>query len=136
MLDFLIISTRFPKKGVVEVYPKFIIPTKKSSSDLMIRGGDFYAIWNEEEHLWSTSEETALYLIDRELDKYVEAHKNDFDEARVKVLYMWDSDSGMIDRWHKYVQKQMRDSYHPLDETVIFSNTELTKSTYASTTLP
>ena len=136
MLDFLIISTRNPKKGIVEIYPKFIIPTKKSSSDLMIRGGDFYAIWNEEERLWSTNEETALYLIDRELDKYAEEHKNDFDDARVKVLYMWDSDSGMIDRWHKYVQKQMRDSYHPLDETVIFSNTELTKSTYASKTLP
>ena len=136
MLDFLIISTRFPKKGLVEIYPKFIIPTKKSSSDLMIRGGDFYAIWNEDERLWSTSEETALYLIDRELDKYAEEHKNDFEDARVKVLYMWDSDSGMIDRWHKYVQKQMRDSYHPLDETVIFSNTELTKSTYASKTLP
>lgn len=136
MLDFLMISTRFPKKGIVEIYPKFIIPTKKSSSDLMVRGGDFYAIWNEDEHLWSTNEETALYLIDRELDKYAEEHKNDFEDARVKVLYMWDSDSGMIDRWHKYVQKQMRDCYHPLDETVIFANTDLTKSIYASKTLP
>ena len=42
MIDFLMISTRSRKRGVIEVYPKFII---KKSSDLMIRGGDFYAIW-------------------------------------------------------------------------------------------
>ena len=47
MLDFLMISTRSTKKGV-EVYPKFII---KKSTDLMIRGGDFYAIWIEERGL-------------------------------------------------------------------------------------
>lgn len=135
MLDFIMVSTRFPKKGVVEIYPKFIIPTKKSSSDLMVRGGDFYAIWNEETKLWSTSEEVALYLIDRELSKYTEEHKHDFEDAKVKTLYMWDSDSGMIDRWHRYVQKQMRDCYMPLDESVTFLNTELKKTTYASKTL-
>ena len=135
MLDFLLISTRFPKKGVVEIYPRFIIPTRKSSSDLMIRGGDFYAIWDEEAKLWSTSEEVALYLIDRELDKYFEEHKEEFSEANAKVLHMWDAENGMIDKWHKYTQKQMRDSFHPLDEQVIFSNTELKKTTYASRTL-
>lgn len=41
MLDFLLISTRSQKRGTVEIYPKFII---KKSADLMIRGGDFYAI--------------------------------------------------------------------------------------------
>lgn len=45
MIDFLMISTRSTKRGVIEIYPKFII---KKSSDLMIRGGDFYAIWIEE----------------------------------------------------------------------------------------
>ena len=42
MIDFLIVSTKSPKQGVVEIYPKFVI---KKSSDLMIRGGDFYAVW-------------------------------------------------------------------------------------------
>lgn len=51
MIDFLMISTRSTKRGVIEIYPKFII---KKSSDLMIRGGDFYAIWLEDRGLWST----------------------------------------------------------------------------------
>ena len=36
MIDFLMISYRSPKQGVIEIYPKFII---KKSNDLMIRGG-------------------------------------------------------------------------------------------------
>ena len=54
MLDFLKIATRPGPRGTIEIYPKFII---KESSDLMIRGGDFYAIWVEERGLWSTKEQ-------------------------------------------------------------------------------
>ena len=61
----------------------------------MIRGGDFYAIWLQERGLWSTDEQDALQLIDRELDNYADAHKADFDNYR--VLHMWDAESGMID---------------------------------------
>lgn len=128
MIDFLMISTRGTKRGVIEIYPKFII---KKSSDLMIRGGDFYAIWLEDRGLWSTDEQDALQLIDRELDRYAEENRKNFDSS-VKVLHMWDSESGMIDSWHKYCQKQMRDSFHMLDEKLIFSNTPTNKKDYAS----
>ena len=129
MIDFLKISTRFPKKNHVEIYPKFIVG---KSSDLMIRGGDFYAIWIEELGLWSTDEEDALRLIDKELRKFKEDNKSKYEGCTVDVLYLWDSDSGMIDKWHKYCQKQMRDSYHMLDENLIFSNAEPVKKDYAS----
>lgn len=128
MIDFLMVSTRSPKQGVIEIYPKFII---KKSDDLMIRGGDFYAIWIEERGLWSTDEQDALALIDRELRKYRDEHKDDF-VGSVRVLYMWDAGSGMIDAWHKYCQKQMRDNFHMLDETLVFSNTVTSKKDYAS----
>ena len=128
MIDFLMISTRSTKRGVIEIYPKFII---KKSSDLMIRGGDFYAIWLEDRGLWSTDEQDALQLIDRELDRYAEENRKNFDSS-VKVLHMWDSESGTIDSWHKYCQKQMRDSFHMLDEKLIFSNTPTNKKDYAS----
>ena len=131
MVDFLMISTRSTKRGVIEIYPKFII---KKSSDLMIRGGDFYAIWLEERGLWSTDEQDALELIDRELDKYYAENKGKF-ESQVRVLHMWDAESGMIDSWHKYCQRQMRDSFHQLDEELIFSNHKTKKRDYASKTL-
>ena len=127
MLDFLMISRRSTKKGV-EIYPKFII---KNSSDLMIRGGDFYAIWIEEKGLWSTDEQDAIRLIDNELEKYLKDHEQYLD-GTVSVKYMWDAESGTIDSWHKYCQKQMRDSFHTLDDSLIFSNTKTTKEDYAS----
>jgi len=128
MIDFLMVSTRSTKRGVIEIYPKFVI---KKSSDLMIRGGDFYSIWIEEYGLWSTDEQDALQLIDRELDKYAEENRKNFD-SNIKVLHMWDAESGMIDSWHKYCQKQMRDFFHMLDEKLIFSNTKTNKKDYAS----
>ena len=128
MLDFLMISTRQGKRGVTEIYPKFVI---KKSSDLMIRGGDFYAIWIAERGLWSTDEQDALDLIDRELDAYAQQNKDKF-EGVPRVLHMWDAESRMISSWHQYCQKDMRDNFHMLDEKLIFSNAETNKKDYAS----
>lgn len=128
MLDFLMISTRALKNGTIEIYPKFII---KKSKDLMIRGGDFYAIWNEERGLWSIEEQDALHMIDDQIDEYAKEFKKKTD-GNVYVKHMWDAESGMIDSWHKYCQKQMRDNFHPLDEKLIFSNSETRKEDYAS----
>lgn len=131
MLDFVRVSYRTSKRSV-EVYPKFII---RKSDDLMIRGGDFYAVWVEERGLWSTDEDDVVNLIDRELDNYVEANKAELGDA-VQVKYMWDAASGSIDAWHKYCQKQCRDNFNMLDETLVFSNTETNKKDFASKRLP
>lgn len=128
MLDFFIISTRIQKRGTIEIYPKFII---KKSTDLMIRGGDFYAVWVEEFGLWSTDEQDVLRLIDNELDEYAKKKYGQFD-SEVRVLHMWDAETGLIDKWHNYCKKQLRDSYHMLDEKLIFSNTDSKKTDYAS----
>lgn len=128
MLDFLMISTRPGKRGSIEIYPRFLIG---KSSDLMIRGGDFYAVWIEEEKRWSTNEDDVTTIVDKELEKYYEEHKHEFD-VPVKIMRMRFSDTGIIDTWHKYCQKQMRDNFHMLDERIIFSNMEPRKKDYAS----
>lgn len=133
MIDFLMISTRSTKRGTIEIYPKFII--RNPSQHLMIRGGDFYAIWVEEKGLWSTSEQDAVDIIDGELDKYAKENASRF-ETGYKVMHLWDAESGMIDVWHKYCQRQMRDSFHMLDEKLIFSNTKTDRKDYASKRLP
>lgn len=127
MLDFMIISVRTTKYGD-EIYPKFVV---RKSKDLMIRGGDFYAIWVEELGLWSTDEDLAIQLIDKELDIYAANYEQE-KGVKPRVLNLWDAESGMVDRWHKYCQSQMRDNYTMLDETLIFSNTSVDKKNYAS----
>ena len=121
------ISTSSTKKGM-EISPKFIM---KKSKDLMIRGKDFYAVWDDERKMWSTDEDDAIRLIDREIIRYIDENGNKIEGVPIP-RYMWDSDSGSIDKFHKYCQKQMRDSYSMLDEELIFSNTELTRECFAS----
>ena len=130
MLDFMCVLCRDAKSSrgkepTLEVYPRFIV---KKTTDLMIRGGDFYAIWDEDAGLWSTDEYDAVRLIDHDILKWADEH----DLSDANILLMQNADSGVIDRWHKYCQKQLRDSYHSLDDRVIFSDTEVTKETYAS----
>lgn len=128
MVDFIKFAIRQSRNGKrPEVYPKFLI---KKSEDLMIRGRDFYAIWVEDKGLWSTEEQDAIDIIDKELDAYYNSIKADYDN--LCVAHMWDSESGIIDSWHKYCQKQLRDSYHQLDDKIIFSNTPVSKKDYAT----
>lgn len=128
MSDFFIVAER-QLKNVIEVYPKFKVGR---TTDLMIRGGDFYAVWLEEKGVWSTSEFEAQSLIDNELDQYYAKHRERLDACGAKICHLWDAESGMIDRWHKYCQQQMPDVYHELDETLVFANDPVKKTDYAS----
>lgn len=133
MVDFLIISARNTKTGV-DIYPKF--RTYPKSQDLMIRGGDFYAVWVEELGLWSENEDDVLSIIDSELRKYADEYQAKHPDAHLNILYTWDSGTGSIDAWHKYCQRQKRDSYEMLNENLVFSNSATNKKDYASKKLP
>ena len=138
MLDFMTVSkkeTMKYKREVVEVSPKFLV---KNNTDLMIRGGDFYAAWNEDTGLWTTNEDEVIRMIDKivhkESDEVHKAYAGK--DVIIQTKYIWDADSGVIDKWHKYCQKQLRDSYHQLDSKVIFSNMDVKKEDYVSKKLP
>ena len=138
MLDFVMISSRVLKKKnnkqeYIEVYPKFKVDRV---SDLMIRGGNFYAAWNEKKGLWTTDEFEVLKMIDREMDIYAEECRKENPEKDVKVARMLDADSGSIDKWHKYIQKQMIDIFKPLDSKITFSDDDVKKTDYVSKKLP
>ena len=136
MLDFLSISVvDHPRKEVIEVFPEFLIKT--NSEDLMIKGGDFYSVYNEKTGMWCTDEQYIIDYIDSELRRKkneLEMHKDGVGK-RISCAYMHRSSSGSIDKWHKYVQKQMRDQFVPLDENVTFTNTEFGKDDYISKTV-
>ena len=103
----------------------------------MIRGGDFYAVWDERKGMWSTKQDDAIDLIDSAMDEYKDKMmKEDPRFASARVLYLWNADTGMIDKWHKYCEKQLKDNFHPLNEKLIFANTEVKRENYSSIQLP
>lgn len=132
MMDFYEISETRKSNGVTEIYPEFFVG---KYSDLMIKGGDFYAVWIEEKKLWSTNEDDLIKIVDRDIRQYVKDNKARLDGG-YSAKYMRTSSSGSIDRWHKYCQKQMRDNFIQLDEKLVFQDQETTKETYATKKLP
>ena len=131
--DFVKISWKMgARKGAPpEIYPVFIV---RNSKDLMIRGSDFYAVWNEDEGVWSTDQDDVTNMIDRKMDEYKKEHAPSLDNAR--IAYMWDSDSGTIDKWLKFVKKQLPDNYHELDTKLAFMNSPVCREDYSSKRVP
>ena len=62
MLDFVKVRELSKSRtSSVDIYPEFLV---KPSKDLMIRGKQFYAVWDEERGLWSKDESDVQRLID------------------------------------------------------------------------
>ena len=119
-------------KGVPQAYPDWIVD---NFDDLMVRGGSFYAVWDEILGMWSTNEFDVRRLVDKELEDFVDDAKGK--GAIFEPLFTRNFSTGSWERFNKYV-RNLPDSgnYHPLDETLTFANTEVKKKDYASKRLP
>lgn len=130
MLDFIKIRVASrTKTNNIDVYPEFIV---KPSKDLMIRGRQFYAIWDEENGVWSKEETDVQRLIDDIIYKYAEENKDKFDFMNLKLLSDFSSNSW--NTWQKYC-RALPDHYHELDSKIIFANSEVKKTDYATKSL-
>lgn len=117
------------KKGAPpEIFPDFLTGEHK---DLMIRGGDFYAIWNEKTSAWSTNQNDVIKMIDGAMEEYKRNNSDTLGNA--KILYMKYARTGTIDEWVKFIKRQqLSDNYHPLDDTLVFMNTPPSRENYSS----
>ena len=134
MLDFVKITYKIRTDRSIEVSPTFISSGK--ITDLMIRGGAFLAIWDEERGLWSRDEYDVYRLVDNEVYKFVEElkPKRGFETNYiVKTMSMFSS--GIAIEWKRYL-KTSPDLYHDLDSTVTFHDQEVVKADYVSKRLP
>lgn len=132
MLDFFRIALKEPTKEgkPVEVRPDFTVGRSK---DLMVRGGAFYAIWDEERGLWSTDEYDVQRLVDREIQAYCDKLTAEGTPAVPKYLASFGTNG-----WSQFrkFMKNVSDNSHQLDMTLTFANTEVKKTDYASRRLP
>ena len=131
VVDFYKIRVK-EAKGVPQAYPDWIVD---NFDDMMVRGGAFYAVWDESLGMWSTNEFDVRRLVDQELFEFVEDAKQK--GAIFEPLYTRNFSTGTWERFNKFV-RNLPDSgnYHPLDETITFANTEVRKRDYVSKRLP
>lgn len=115
------------KSGLVEIYPDFRVCRSK---DLMIRGGKFYAIWDEEKGLWSTDEYDVQRLVDKDLSEYTEDVRNRR-SAVIYTRYMSDFSTKSWAEFRNYIN-HISDNATQLDERITFKNDKITKNDYVS----
>ena len=124
-MDFYTVCERTTKKDSREVYPEFLV---KRSRDLMIRGRDFYAVWNPEKGMWSTDAYDVKDIIDEDLKAYKQQMVT---EDKVTVKYAAPMSSSTWMNFMKYV-KNLPDNFHDLDEQLTFADTPVKKTDYVS----
>lgn len=133
MLDFVSIETKRGngKNGPLVIYPDFKI--NMTTKDLMIKGRNFYAVWDERINRWSTNERAVQELVDDMLYRYCEDHQY-LGEGYV-IQWMHQASSNSWYNWIKY-SKSLPDQFHELDKKIIFSNEDVVKEDYVTHTLP
>lgn len=126
-MDFYSIIIKELKDGTLQIRPDWKVGR---SNDLMTRGGSFYAIWDEEQGLWSKEIYDVQRLVDADLMRYAEEMK-----AKTGLVYQVAKlESNGTKLWDDF-QRYMRNSgnnYANLDESLVFANTEIKKENYAS----
>lgn len=134
-MDFYKIKTQQVKRQgepVVEVYPDFIVGR---STDLMVQGKSFHAVWDEQAGLWSKDEYDVQRLVDQDLRRYVDDHPTLYNQGNVSIKLLSDFSSNSWRNFRNYLSN-ISDSVKPLDETITFQNTEVTKEDYVSKRVP
>jgi len=129
-MDFYQIRTREMKDKSIELYPDFIVGRSK---DLMVQGRTFYAIWDEARGLWSRDEYDVQRLVDEDLEAEAERLRRETG-INYKIKYMRSFQSNSWALFRKFLAN-ISDNSHPLDSKVLFLNSDVKKTDYASKTL-
>lgn len=129
-MDFYKFRTKENKNGTTELYPGFIVGR---STDLMVRGGQFYAVFDESEGLWSTDEYAVARLVDKEL--FEESNDKKHTGRMMVVRDMTSFESQSWSQFKKFIS-QIQDNSVILDQNLTFQNDEVKKSDYRSKRLP
>ena len=134
-MDFYKVKVRKKRDGTIEVYPEFY--GNEESKDLMIRGNDFYAVFDEQTGMWKRNPLFVQKVIDKDLwSKFEELRSNPMiDESKIDVKTILEYSTGSWSKFRKFV-KELPDNFHQLDEKLTFQDTVTKRSDYVSKRLP
>lgn len=129
-MDFYEIETT-PMRGqagMMEVRPIFL---NLKSRDIMLRDGDFVAVWDPKTGLWSKHENDVIDIIDNDVFDYIK-------KSGIQNLFprICRRDSDGVWRQYRQWSKNMVDTDHPLDRMPVFKDTILRQEDHVSYRLP
>ena len=127
-MDFYnIVIRENEKKGTLQIRPDWRVGP---SNDLMTRSGSFYAVWDEQRGLWSQNIYDVARLVDADLMRYSREQQKKtglpYDVARLEI-----NSTKLWDEFQRFIRNSGSNSVN-LDERLVFANTEVKKTDYAS----
>jgi len=133
-MDFYEIRHREVRGGRIEVYPDFQV--NEEYHDIMIRGGAFYAVWDESKKKWNRNERAVKRIVDKEIDNFIRDERNAvlFDSKVIIPKYLKDNSSGKWAEFKAFI-RNLPDDYELLDEKVTFKDSVVTKDDHISKSL-
>lgn len=109
-------------------------PKVRGYHDLLVKGGSFYAVYDERTGLWSRNLQVLSELIDNDIDKFMETYQAP-EGVEVVPQYMQNVSNGA---WNRYMSslKNLADSEQTLNQRMIFDGETPKREDYATVQLP
>ena len=115
----------------IKVYPSFL---NRKWKDLMVRGGEFYAVYDKHTGFWTEDLYRLQELVDHEIYDYID--KMPPEKKAIAQPQLMQVDRSQSQTMFLRITKTNADNYTQLDQNVIFSDQEVKREDYASKTLP
>lgn len=132
-MDFLTIKTRQgSNRNKKDVYPDYRVIKSK---DLMVKDHKVFAVWDENNNIWSKDKIILANMIDEEINKYLEENREFLDEFKLNIKYASIHSTKSWKEFDEYV-KRLPDNYRDLDQKIIFLNQIAKKEDYATKRVP
>lgn len=131
-LDFLDVVSTVNKQGKYEISAEYF---NRRSKDLMVRGGSFYALWDESRKQWITDEYEIVDIVDERLIESEAEQRKLQPGAAFTVKYLARHSTGAYENWLRYI-KNLRENFHDLDSSLMFADTEPKRENYSTKSLP
>ena len=136
MFDFLKVTKTF-RNSRYYYRPTFI--TKTSIKDLLVRGSAFYAVYDESTGFWTKSKARLIEMIDEQVREFAEKDVGNSvlaDEAHGPiVVQMADSANHIVEQFDRFCKTLGDNQEHVLDMKMLFTNSEVSRNSYATKTL-
>lgn len=126
-MDQVVIRAKSSNKSTMVIYAD---PKARGYHDLLIKGGQFYAVYDPVSKFWKKGLDDLSELIDNDLASFAETYSPPGSE-KVVVEYMNSMSNGA---WNRYLtqMKGLSDDKILLDQKVMFANDDVKREDYAS----
>lgn len=130
-MDQVRIQARHVTKTKIEIIAD---PKVRGYQDLLIKGGSFYAVYDDRTGLWSQNLQVLSELIDNDIQKFLDTYEVP-EGCTVVPRFMQSISNGS---WTRYMNsmKHMADSPQTLNQRMMFDGERPNREDYATAILP